>query len=138
MADYLTAWDNMVTALNINSSSKWNTLSTAVNKAKKYGYSSKYSNYNGGYVYDIFDAKGALTQLKSSFSSASSEIQTVLDFYSNNRLIAYERHGSQMSGSNGLCLFCPISGANTISYCYTSAHTNFSSWQAICETYGNW
>lgn len=151
MAAYKTAWENMTTSLSINSSSKWNTLKGYINQALKYGYDSDASSYNNGYVYDVFDVQGALTAMRSGYSSSStivSNIDTVLSKLSD--VIIYNRCGSDSSvkGSCGMNLFCPISGYNQrsgASYSgtyypanYTTQCTNFTNWQAICWSYGTW
>lgn len=148
MAAYKNAWEDMAESLtSMMTESKWDTFTSLVNKAKKYGQADT-NDYNNGYVYDIFDAKGALTNVKgnSAFSSLSSQIDTVLSILE--ELVVYERHGSQMNGSNGICMFCPISGYNQIQTivseghtylpCYSAERTNFKKWQALCAQYGNW
>lgn len=150
MQAYKDAWETMTDALAINSSSRWSSFTTLVNKAMKYGYydDSSYSEYNGGYLYDVFDVKGALNKVKadSDFYSASTQIDNVLTLF--DQVVVYERHGSQMNGSNGMCLFCPISGYNqkapvtyqgkTYPANYSASRTNFTKWQALCAQYGNW
>ena len=148
MAAYKEAWEDMAVSLtSMMTENKWNTFTSLVNKAKKFGQADT-NDYNDGYVYDIFDAKGALTNVKgnSTFSSLSSQIDTILSILS--EMVVYERHGSQMSGSNGLCMFCPISGynqttvvvyqGNTYTPCYSAERTNFKKWQALCAQYGEW
>ena len=151
MAAYKTAWEEMTTALSINSSSKWNTLKGYINQALKYGYNSDASSYNNGYVYDVFDVQGALNKMKTGYSSNTTvvnKINTVLSKLSD--VVIYNRYGSDssVSGSCGMNLFCPISGYNQRSgetYSgvyypanYTTQCTNFTNWQSICWTYGTW
>lgn len=148
MAAYKNAWEDMAESLtSMMTESKWDTFTSLVNKAKKYGQADT-NDYNNGYVYDIFDAKGALTYVKGSsdFSSLSTQIDTIIGIL--DQMVVYERHGSQMNGSNGLCMFCPISGYNQIQTivsqghtylpCYSAERTNFKKWQALCAQYGNW
>lgn len=148
MAAYKEAWEDMSQSLSsMMTSSLWSTFSSLVNKAKKYGKSDT-SGYNNGYTFDVFDAKGALTYVKgnANFSSLSGKIDTVISLL--DELVVYERHGSQMSGSNGLCMFCPISGYNqktTMTYQgttyypnYSADRTNFKKWQSLCAQYGKW
>ncbi len=148
MAAYKEAWEDMAVSLtSMMTENKWTTFTSLVNKAKKFGQADT-NDYNDGYVYDIFDAKGALTNVKgnSTFSSLSSQIDTILSILS--EMVIYERHGSQMNGSNGLCMFCPISGynqttvvvyqGNTYTPCYSAERTNFKKWQALCAQYGEW
>ena len=140
MDDYKTAFDAFSTQLSnvITSSSKWNTFKNLVNKAQKYGYydDDEYSSYNGGYVYDIFDLKQALTKVKgdtTNFSSCSSEIDEVLSILDS--MVIYEEHGNATTGC-GLCLFCPISGLSAKSS--YSAQTNFKTMYNIYAKYGKW
>ena len=60
------------------------------------------------------------------------------------KVVVWESHGTQMSGSNGLCLFCPISGYNlcesTSKYeaNYGAKDTNFTVWREFVVQYGSW
>ena len=154
MDEYLTAWEDMSDTLNSicsTDSSKWTTFANAVNTARKYGQSTEEGaeEYNDGYLYDIFDVKGALTAVKSSFSSNKTftdKIDVVLGLLS--QIIIYNRCGSQVSGSNGLCMFCPISGYSlyepyvssegTYPANYAASDTNFTHWRNVCISYGTW
>ena len=148
MATYLTKWNAMTTQIAsvVTSSSAWTTFANAVNVAEKYGQYTdpEASGYNDGYLYDIFDVHGALTQLKTTYSSNTAlvnAIQDVLDVLDD--VVAYNRVGSQMKGK-GLCFFCPISGYNLYedygNYAanYPAEATNFTSWRNFCVQYGNW
>ena len=151
MADYKDAWEDMVDELKkvVNSSSTWNKMANAINKAMKYGYDEEASEYNDGYSFDVFDVKGALTQLKSTYSSNSAlvaKFDKILEEFA--KVVVYSRCGTQMTGSNGMCLFCPISGYNQyksmssqgVTYApqYSEARTHFSKWRNLCQTYGSW
>ncbi len=145
MSAYKSAFDAVADSLTsiVTSSSKWTALANTINKATKYGWydDSQAQSYNGGYLYDIFDMGECITNLKSAYSSMTSELndlQTALD-----NLVVYEGHGSQIKGS-GLCLFCPLSGYNLYAdsayypACYSAKHTNFTSWRNLCVKYGTW
>ncbi len=158
MAAYKAAFETMTDSLSaiVTNSTKWDAFAAKINTAKKYAYDEDASDYNGGYAYDIFDAKGALTALKndSTYNSAKSKIEAVLSLLTigEGNLIVYERHGSEMGGSNGMCLFCPISGYNQVNGAYfntssgqkwfdanySAERTNFTKWQAFVAQYGNW
>ena len=139
MAAYKTAWENVASGLNsiITSSSKWTTFKNVVNSCKKFGYydDSDYSGYNGGYVYDIFDAQDLITKCKnnSNYSSLQwSALQTAF-----NDVVICSYYTSDYSGSHGLNFFCPISGINGTS-CYSTSQTSFTTWRTLCINYGSW
>ncbi|MBO4856829.1 MAG: Ig-like domain-containing protein [Bacilli bacterium] len=134
MSAYKTAWETVASELTsiINSSSKWTTFKNVVNQCKKFGYYSDYSQYNGGYVYDVFDAQDLITkcQSNSTYSSCSwSALQTAF-----NNLVVCSKYTSDYSGSHGLNFFCPISGINSSSY-YSTSVTNFTTWRTLCFKY---
>ena len=133
---YLNAWEDMASDLAtiVNSSSKWSTLKSTVNKCQKYGgYQSGFSML---YPYDIFDARELLTNMKktSSYSSLSEKLNKIDECLS--ELVIYEEHGSGIRGS-GICFFCPISGYSVKSN-YSNTNTNFENWRSICTKYGSW
>ncbi len=137
MSAYKTAFENLASGLSsiITSSSTWSTFATMVNKCKKFGYDSDYTSYNSGYVYDVFDVQDFITRGASSYSSLSSywtALQTAFD-----NIIVCSKYTSDYSGSNGLNLFCPISGINSTS-CYSTSQTNFTTWRTLCINYGDW
>ena len=159
MAAYKDAWEEMAEGFaGIVTKSNWNTFKTAVNKAQKYGQyfdenGDTITQYNNGYMYDIFDVVGALTELKkvSAYSSLSSKIQAVLDAH--DEVVVHEIHGTDMSGSHGMCLFCPISGYNlyepfdttddygdpvTYPANYAAEDTNFTTWRDFVVACGTW
>ena len=149
MNDYKIAFDNFSTKLTsiITSSSKWSSFASVINQATKYGRydDTAAQSYNNGYLYDIFDIGECITNLKSSYSTLTSELNALEEAFNN--LVVWESHGSQTSGS-GLCLFCPISGYNQkTDYSssqgywpanYSAEHTNFKTWQSLCAKYGSW
>lgn len=133
---YLDAWEDMSADLAtiVNSSSKWSTLKSTVNKCQKYGgYQSGFSTV---YPYDIFDARELLTNMKksSSYSSLSEKLDKIDTCLS--ELVIYEEHGSGIRG-NGICFFCPLSGYSVKSN-YSNTNTNFTNWRNICTKYGSW
>ncbi len=114
---------------------------TTIKNVKSKIYSSlKYGkDDNGDYLYDIFDVKSVLNNIKSSFSSLSdkfSEVENALD-----DVVVYTKYGkdSSVSGSCGLCLFCPISGYyNTKSEKqYILNNTHFTNWTNYGFEYQN-
>ena len=134
MSAYKTAWETVASQLTsiINSSSKWSTFKNVVNQCKKFGYYEDYTQYNGGYVYDVFDAQDLITkcQSNSTYSSCSwSNLQTAF-----NNLVVCSKYTSDYSGSHGLNFFCPISGVNSSSY-YSTSITSFTTWRTLCFKY---
>ena len=143
--EYLEAWEAMSKKLEaiITSASSWNTFATLVNKCKKFGYyeDEEYdlSQYNGGYLYDIFDAYDFITRMlaSSTYSSLSTELNTLKSAFSN--LVIYNKYTRDYAGSYGLNLFCPLCGYNYKSYYSPSSKmTNFKTWASICYKYGSW
>lgn len=114
---------------------------TTIKNVKSKIYSSlKYgkNDYNQ-YIFDVFDVKSVLKNIKSSFSSLIdkfSEVENALD-----NVVVYSRSGedSSVSGSCGLCLFCPISGYyNTKSEKqYILNNTHFTNWTNYGFEYQN-
>lgn len=134
MSAYKTAWENIASGLSgiINSSSKWSTFKNIVNQCKKFGQDTDYSQYNNGYVYDVFDAQDLITKCmsNSNYSSLSwSTLQTAF-----NNLVICSKYTSDYSGSHGLNFFCPLSGINDSSY-YSTSVTNFTTWRTLCFKY---
>ena len=149
MSQYVTAWENLASGISgiVTSSSTWSTFKTCVNKSKKFGYSSSYTNYNGGYVYDIFDVQDFITNGKSSYSSLSSQFTALQTAFNN--LVIYNKTTSDYSGAHGLNFFCPVSGVNlhddyvyngtTYAGCYTAEKIpNFPIWRQFVVSYGSW
>ena len=158
MAAYKTAFDNFTDAVTsvVTSNSAWSTFSGYINQALKYGYDEDASAYNNGYVYDIFDVKGAINAVKSGYSSnntISSACSSVLNAL--NDVVIYNRTGNKavVKGSCGMNLFCPLSGYNQLNGAtytntsnvdvyypanYDSTCTLFTKWQSFVEHYGSW
>lgn len=140
MSAYLTAWENMAIGLSsiITSSSAWTTFKNVVNSCKKFGYYYKYTSYNGGYVYDVFDAKDLITKMQSNnnYKTALSSQLSALSTAFNNVVIG-SHYTSDYSGSHGLNFFCALSGFNSKT-CYSTSQTNFTNWRSLNITYGSW
>ena len=126
---YQTAWDDMITAININSSSAWSTFTGIVSSSFKFE--------NGSY--DTYDVGSFLTKMQSSsYSSAvKTKASAVSTVYSN--LVAKTWHGDDYTDAQvtGLCLFCPIKRSISKSD-YTEDATPFGAYRTACTTYGSW
>ena len=139
MPAYRSAFEALAAKLRtlITSASAWTTFTNIVNQCQKYGKQDS-TNWNNGYIFDVFDIDQFITKMQASGSayrtSCSSELSALRTAFNN--VIAYERHGSRTSGG-GMCLFCPISGYNE-HFVYDSYETDFANWLALCEAYGNW
>ena len=129
---YQTAWDSMISAININSSSAWSTFANVV--------SGSFTFERGSF--DNFDVGNFITKMKSSSSyknnstvmSRVSELETA---YGN--LVAKTWHGDAYTDAQvtGLCLFCPINRSiskNT----YNETATPFGAYRTACINYGTW
>ena len=128
---YMNAWENIVDALAIDSTTKWNTLKTnVVNKCKKFGYYPDYS----AYVYDVFDAQDFITKGKAQYPSLLSKWNELQAAYDN--LVIYNKTTKDYSGAHGICFICCISGYNYKSY-YSSSVTHFTKWLNLNVKYGS-
>ena len=139
MATYHTAWESMASSLYslLSTSSKQSSFRTLVNSCKKYGYSSEYTQYNGGYVYDIFDAQDLISKLgkDSTYSSLSSQLDTLQEAFDD--LIVASKYTSDYAGSHGVNFFFPLCKLYRSTF-YGSSVTNFSSWSTVCTRAGLW
>jgi len=140
MKDYMDAWEDMASGLSsiVINQSKWNSFTSLVNQCRKFGKSKEYSSYNGGYVYDIFDAGDFIAKMKAN-STYNSSLSTQLATLSaaHDEVVVCSETTSDYAGSHGLNLYCPISGFNYKSN-YAATKTNFSTWRGLCAEYGKW
>ncbi len=141
MPTYYSAFEALAAKLRtlITTAANWTTFTNIVNQCQKYGQT-EYTDYNNGYIFDIFDIDQFITKMQASGSayrtSCSSELSALRTAFNN--LVVYERHGSGTSGG-GMCLWCPISGCPYAShYYYDSYETNFTNWRLLCEQFGAW
>ncbi|MBE6135142.1 MAG: hypothetical protein E7179_03940 [Erysipelotrichaceae bacterium] len=141
MPAYKTAWENMASGLAgiITSSSQWTTFKNLVNSCKKFGYydDSDYQSYNGGYVYDVFDAKDFITKMEANStysSSLSTQLSALSTAFAN--LVITNKTTSDYSGAHGLNFFCPL--CRLYSKTFYSNRTNFTTWSNLVTTYGSW
>ena len=139
MDAYYNAFEALAAKLRtiITSASAWSTFSTLVNKSQKYGKVNT-TQYNNGYIFDVFDIDQFITNMQASSSSyrtsCASELSALRTAF--NALVVYERHGSGTSGG-GLNMFCAISGyASHVEY--DSYETAFTNWRLLNEDYGKW
>lgn len=137
MAAYRTAWEAMASKLTsiVNTSSKWNSLKTIINGCEKYGYSDDYTQYNDGYVYDIFNASDFIEALANNATYNSVDTDALSDAL--NDLIVYNGHGNDCPNACGLCFFCPICGLNNSYYASSSQMTRFTTWRDFTYSYRN-
>ena len=135
---YREAWEDLAYGLAsiVNSSSKWSTLKTLINKSQKYGYDRDYSQYNGGYVFDVFDAEDFIDNMISSadYSSLSSKSSLLKAAF--NDAVIYHTNGAGTT-SGGLSFFCPLSGASYDSD-YGASETNFVKWKGLVDKFGKY
>ncbi len=137
MGAYKTAFEAMATSLAsiVNSSSKWTSFASVVNKAEKYGYYEDYSQYNDGYVYDVFNLSTVLSSIKADSTYSSVDVDSVIA--AAGELIAYNKAGKDSPNACGLNVFCAISGINSKS-CYSTDATRFTAWRNLNISYGSW
>ena len=126
---YQTAWDDMISTININGSSAWNTFKSVVSSSFKFE--------NGDY--DTYDVGSFISKMKSStYSSAvKNKVTTLETAYSN--LVAKSFHGNYYTDAQvtGLCLFCPIKRSISKSD-YSTTATPFGAYRDACIAYGTW
>lgn len=126
---YQTAWDDMISTININSSSAWNTFKSVVSSSFKFE--------DGDY--DTYDVGSFISKMKSSsYTSAVKNKVTALETaYSN--LVAKSFHGNYYTDAQvtGLCLFCPIKRSISKSD-YSTTATPFGAYRDACISYGTW
>ena len=130
MAAYKDAFEAIASSLksSITNSSTWNSfVSNNVNKnnVQKYGVDD-----DGNYLFDIFDAEDVLNNIKSNYSSLSTQVDACLAAL--DALVVYEEHGSATSGC-GLNIYCPVhSDYNR----YSAKDTNFTNWYSLVNYSG--
>ena len=124
MSAYKSAFDSLSTSM-MSTCTSWSTVRSRISSARSYGE---------GY-YNIYDVVEALDAIKSSYSSLSTQIDTVKTKLAD--MVVFEEHGTDISGC-GLCLYCPVSKLHSKSY--YSGTTNFTNWyNFLAQTnFGNW
>ena len=139
MSNFITAFDNYVTALNINTSSKWSNVKTAYNNSLRFGYDEDY-----GYLYGVADFANFLTKMSNSFTASTSALSTALK-----DLVIYNKYGASGYTSTkpcGLNVFVAYAKNVTVDggtyglQCYkedySTSDTLFTNWRAVNQKYG--
>lgn len=146
MNTFVTAFNDYVDALNINSSTKWNKIKTAYNSSLKFGYDEDTDSYSFG----VADFKSWLDNMKTQFSSID---QTAL-LEALSELIICNEYGGWYNETRGIpCGLCMVytglyegiypEDGKRYNFYWGSAEdygtdcTKFSSWQKINDKYSD-
>lgn len=130
MNAYVDAWESMVSALSIKSTSNWNSLANIIKKSQQFGY---YDD-EYGYAYDIYDVDDFLNNLKKSSNSTFKNAGADKVLTALNNLVIYNAVGKDSAGACGLCFYACINGWVVLK---NISFTPFTNWYNINNTYGN-
>ena len=137
MDAYRSSWEAMTSSLVkiVDTSAKFSAFKKVMNKAGRFGYDEESIKYNEGYISDVFDVKSFIAAVKN--NSTYSSMNNVLEDLSNklNDLVIYSKAGKDTFEANGLCFYCPVSGAN-YSTSYDAEKTAFNGWRDFSVEYG--
>lgn len=145
MADYMDSFETLANSLRsiVNSQEKWETFIEYIHSCLGYG-GDDYSDEGLGtlYSYDVYDAKQALEQIKSHYSSVASQAQDAIDKLE--AVVTWHRNGTKavVKDSCGMSLFCSID-EYLFSYSFDKSsakssylsQTHFSNWGNFIYTY---
>ena len=128
---YEDAWEDMISTINISSSSDWTTFKNVVKSAQTFESGS----------FDTYDAGHFFSKMRESSSyknntAVMNKLSAVEAAYSN--LIGHSWHGSSYTDAKitGLCVFCPINGSISKND-YSTDATPFTVYRNVCLEYGS-
>lgn len=135
MDAYVTAFENMVTSININSQTKFDTIAGYAKQCYAFANTNDDGYGTGTSGVDAYDGYTFLNKLKSAYSSAGvANVQTLY-----NQVVIYKVIGSTYSShAYGMSVFVATYGQTSKTSEYTANATKFTNWRDANVSYGTW
>lgn len=135
MDAYVSAWETMTANLNINSSSKFNTIANYAKQCYAFANTNNNGYGTGTSGVDAYDAYTFLNKIKTNYSSAgAAAVQTAF----NNVVIYFVVGSTYQSHAYGMSVFVATYGQTYAPDEYTENDTKFTKWRAANISYGKW
>lgn len=132
---YVTAFENMVTSININSQTKFDTIADYAKQCYAFANTNDNGYGTGTSGVDAYDGYTFLNKLKSAYSSAG--VTNVQNLY--NQVVIYKVIGTTYSShAYGMSVFVATYGQTSKTSEYTANATKFTNWRNVNVSYGTW